>query len=97
MARRKAITFETAKGPDLWRLPVLTEDEIEALPPSAEVAYAARALGMGRTQALAQVREHGALLLGEDRIPVMKVGTLWRFRKADLLRALGMVPAAAGS
>ena len=64
MARRKAITFETATGEERWRLPVLTAGEVASLPPSAELVYAARAIGIGRTRALTDVKDHGALLYG---------------------------------
>lgn len=101
MGRRKPITFETARGDDRWKIDVLTVDEVLALPPSAEMVYAARALGINRSRAYEQAAA-GALRFGDEKVPVQRVGQVWRVKRADLLRVLGIVdpaqaPASSGS
>ena len=90
MPRPRKITLENATGEDRWQLPVLTEEEVRGLPASVELVYAARALGFGRTQARECARSLGHLDFGGRQLPVMKVGKVWRCRKADLMAVLGL-------
>lgn len=92
------VTFETARGEDIWKLPTLTPEQIDRLPASIELAYAARAIGIGRSLAFGQARKLGRLECGQARVPVRKVGAMWRCLKSDLVRELGLTvsPSAAG-
>lgn len=87
---RKRITLETAQGEDRWKLPVLTTEEIVALPASMEMVYAARALGITRTLAYLQVQAGQALQYGDELCPAQRVGQSWRVKRSDLLRVLGI-------
>ena len=90
---RSRITIDTACGDDRWRLPQLSVAEVLALPPSVDLVYAARAVGIGRSAAYQQAAA-GGLDYGEDQVPVQRVAGSWRVRRADLIRVLGITETA---
>lgn len=90
MHKAEPHTLETARGEDRWLIPVLTADQVRALPASVEFVLAARCFGYRRSAAFEAVRRH------EFPVAVRKVGRGYRVRQSDLLAELGIpeVPAA---
>jgi hypothetical protein len=63
----------------------MSRDELVGLPVSVELwPTAARAFGMGRTQAYELAKR------GEFPTPVLRLGSRYRVTRADLLRKLGV-------
>lgn len=62
----------------------LNRDELLQLPAMIDLATAARALGVGRTKAY-ELAKSGAF-----PCPVLRIGTTYRVRTADLLRLVGI-------
>ena len=62
----------------------LNRDELLQLPAMVDLATAARALGVGRTKAY-ELAKSGAF-----PCPVLRIGTTYRVRTADLLRLVGI-------
>jgi excisionase family DNA binding protein len=62
----------------------LNRDELLQLPAMIDLATAARALGVGRTKAY-ELAKRGAF-----PCPVLRIGTTYRVRTADLLRLVGI-------
>jgi hypothetical protein len=69
--------------------PPLSVQEILALPAAVDVVSAGRAFGIGRT------KSHELARAGEFPVPVIKIGSTYRVRRADLLELLGIEPAKA--
>lgn len=67
----------------------MTATELRQLPASIDAPTAFRAIGVGRTK--------GYELLREDQfpVPVLRLGSLYRVRTADVLALLGVEPGAA--
>lgn len=62
----------------------LSVEELLALPVSVPLwPTAGRAFGIGRT------KSHALARAGQFPVPVLRLGTSYRVRRADLLRALG--------
>lgn len=62
----------------------MTANEIRALPAVVDLTTAGRALGIGRTKA------HALARAGEFPVPLLRLGTRYRVRRADLLELLGI-------
>ena len=62
----------------------LNQDELLQLPAMIDLATAARALGVGRTKA------YGLAKSGTFPCPVLRIGTSYRVRTADLLKLIGV-------
>ncbi|MEU9515287.1 helix-turn-helix domain-containing protein [Micromonospora sp. NPDC048169] len=62
----------------------LNRDELLQLPAMVDLATAARALGVGRTKAY-ELAKSGAF-----PCPVLRIGTTYRVRTADLPRLVGI-------
>ncbi|GAA0400672.1 helix-turn-helix domain-containing protein [Micromonospora gifhornensis] len=62
----------------------LSRDELLQLPAMIDLATAARALGIGRTKAYELAK------IGEFPCPVLRIGTSYRVRTADLLKLIGI-------
>lgn len=62
----------------------LNQDELLQLPAMVDLATAARALGVGRTKAYELAKR------GVFPCPVLRIGTTYRVRTADLLRLVGI-------
>ncbi|MFG1761110.1 helix-turn-helix transcriptional regulator [Micromonospora echinofusca] len=62
----------------------LNRDELLQLPAMIDLATAARALGVGRTKAYELAKS------GTFPCPVLRIGTTYRVRTADLLRLVGI-------
>lgn len=62
----------------------LNRDELLQLPAMVDLATAARALGVGRTKAYELAK------IGAFPCPVLRIGTTYRVRTADLLRLVGI-------
>jgi excisionase family DNA binding protein len=60
----------------------LTTDEVLALPAVVDVPTAGRCLGFGRT------KTHELARSGELPVPVLRIGSAYRVRRADLLAYL---------
>ena len=94
---RKAPALETATGEARWRIPGLTVEQVRSLPASMDFVYAAVALGIPKGLAYEQAKV-GALVHGDRRVPVARVGRAYRVLLSDLTRALGIgQEAAAGA
>lgn len=62
----------------------MTTDEVRALPAAVDLVTAGRALGIGRT------KSHEMARAGEFPVPLLRLGTRYRVRRADLLALLGI-------
>ena len=62
----------------------LSRDELLQLPAMIDLATAARALGVGRTKAYDLAKS------GDFPCPVLRIGTSYRVRTADLLKLVGV-------
>ncbi|MFJ8834385.1 helix-turn-helix transcriptional regulator [Micromonospora aurantiaca] len=62
----------------------LTHEELLRLPVIVDLSTAARALGVGRTKAYELAK------LDTFPCPVLRIGTTYRVRTADLLRLVGI-------
>ncbi|SBT40336.1 helix-turn-helix transcriptional regulator [Micromonospora narathiwatensis] len=62
----------------------LNRDELLQLPAVVDLATAARALGVGRTKAYDLAKS------GTFPCPVLRIGTSYRVRTADLLKLIGI-------
>lgn len=62
----------------------LKQDELLQLPAMVDLATAARALGLGRTKAYDLAKQ------GAFPCPLLRIGTAYRVRTADLLRLVGV-------
>ncbi|PMR58903.1 DNA-binding protein [Verrucosispora sp. ts21] len=62
----------------------LNQDELLQLPAVVDLATAARALGVGRTKAYDLAKS------GAFPCPVLRIGTSYRVRTADLLKLIGV-------
>lgn len=62
----------------------LAAEEVLALPAAVDLLTAGRALGLGRTKAYELAQR------GEFPVPVLRLGTQYRVRRADLLNLLGI-------
>ncbi|MEU3457215.1 helix-turn-helix domain-containing protein [Micromonospora sp. NPDC006766] len=62
----------------------LNRDELLQLPAVVDLATAARALGVGRTKAYDLAKS------GAFPCPVLRIGTSYRVRTADLLKLVGV-------
>ncbi|MGW0626053.1 helix-turn-helix transcriptional regulator [Streptomyces sp. NPDC002758] len=62
----------------------MTAADVLALPVAIDLKTAARALGLGRTTAYDLAQR------GEFPIPLLRLGTQYRARRADLLDVLGI-------
>lgn len=60
----------------------MTTGEIRALPVVVDLVTAGRALGIGRT------KSHELARAGEFPVPLLRLGTRYRVRRADLLELL---------
>lgn len=70
------------------RAAALTSREIEGLPAAIDLVTACRALNISRSKG------YELLAVGEFPIPALRVGSIWRFRAADLRSYLGIEEAA---
>lgn len=64
----------------------MSQHELRALPVSVDLVTAARAFGIGRSQAYELARQ------GTFPVQVLRVGRKLRVTRADLLRSLGEYP-----
>ena len=80
-----AVTFETARGDDVWKLPPLTADQVRALPAVVPLPYVARAWQLGESMAYRMARA------GTLPCKVIKLGARgWVATRADLMKSLGI-------
>ena len=69
----------------------LSTDEILQLPAAVSLEVAGRAVGIGRTKIHTMARR------GELPFEVLRLGSTYRVRKADLLKLLGLTPDMSGT
>lgn len=82
------VTFETARGRDIWALPALTADQVRALPAVFPLAYAARAWDIGYTQGMAGAKD------GTLPFPVVRLGPRgYKVVRSELMKSLGITEA----
>lgn len=66
----------------------MTVKELRALPAAVDLPTAARALSLGRTNAYAMARQD------KFPVPLLRMGSQYRARRADLLALLGVADTA---
>lgn len=66
----------------------MTADELRKLPAAVDLPTAARALNLGRTGAYSMAKR------GDFPVPLLRMGSQYRARRADLLALLGVADTA---